>query len=204
MAILTWLQVAAVALKSGFPPGPAAIATAITQPESGRNPAIIQQGMPYSQTGWGLWQITPGNSEPQYGIDNQLLDPLRNGGAAFAKWYNAGSFRPWTTFVSGAEQFYLPDAEAAVAAVTHMSVSQVDALVGSSRGGGHLADTVPTGVANWAPVVDASARTVASQAARVHNTAIAIAALRGPWRPPVPHPPAPGTILQPVRRLPRA
>lgn len=201
MAVLTWQQVAAVAIKAGFPPGPAVIATAITMPESGRDATIVQQNQPYATTGWGLWQITPGNSEPQYGIDNQLLDPSRNAGAAYAKWYVAGSFRPWTTFVAGLEQPYLPDAEAAVSAVTHMSVAQLDQLVGEAGKLGHLPDAPPAGVANWAPLVDDTARTVNAHAARVHQTARAIAALRGIWRPPGVHPPAPGSVIQPVRRI---
>jgi hypothetical protein len=67
---------------------------------SGEN--VIQQGQPYATTGWGLWQITPGDSEPQVGTDNQLLNPQLNAQAAVDKWKAAGeSFNPWTTFTSG-------------------------------------------------------------------------------------------------------
>lgn len=79
------------------------IAAAITGAESGFNPRAIQQGQPYATTGWGLWQITPGNSEPQAGTDYQLLSPFRNAIAAVAKFRQAGgSFAPWTTFNDGA------------------------------------------------------------------------------------------------------
>lgn len=201
MAVLSWDQLAALAVKVGFPPGPAAIAVAITQPESGRNDTTVQQGMPYSQTGWGLWQITPGNSEPQFGIDNQLLDPYWNARAAYQKWSDAGGFRPWTTWVNGLEQPYLPDAEAAVSVVTHLSVDQIDALVGGARSYRNPGETTPTGVATWAPLVDAATRTLTAQAVTAHNTTAAVAALRGRWATPVPHPPAPGTVVLPPERI---
>jgi hypothetical protein len=78
------------------------IAAAITGAESGFNPGIVQQGQPYATTGWGLWQITPGNSEPQAGIDRQLLNGPANARAAVAKFSQAGGFSPWTTFMDGA------------------------------------------------------------------------------------------------------
>ena len=37
------------------------------------------------RAGWGLWQITCGNSVPQYGTDFQILDPWNNAEAAVAK-----------------------------------------------------------------------------------------------------------------------
>jgi hypothetical protein len=93
---------------AGGPRGVADIAQAITGAESGRRPGAIQQGQPYSTTGWGLWQITPGNSEPQFGINSQLLNPLNNARAALAKYHGAGSrFTPWTTYNSGAYASWL-------------------------------------------------------------------------------------------------
>jgi hypothetical protein len=82
--------------------GTARVAAAITGAESGFNPRIVQQGQPYATTGWGLWQITPGNSEPQAGIDGQLLNGPSNAIAAVAKYRGAGGFSPWTTFEDGA------------------------------------------------------------------------------------------------------
>jgi hypothetical protein len=79
----------------------APIAAAIGLAESnGEN--VIQQGQPYATEGWGIWQITPGDSEPSIGTDNALLNPQTNAKAAVAKWKAAGeSFSPWTTFTSG-------------------------------------------------------------------------------------------------------
>lgn len=80
----------------------AAYMAAVAVRESGLQPGAIQQGQPYSTTGWGLWQITPGNSVPTAGIDFELLDPLTNAKAAVTK-YNAAKkawgdgTRPWTT-----------------------------------------------------------------------------------------------------------
>jgi intein/homing endonuclease/transposase-like protein len=94
---------------AGGPGGMVAnIAQAITAPESGRRPSAVQQGQPYATTGWGLWQITPGNSEPQAGVNAALLNPANNAQAAVAKYTQAGfSFTPWTTYVNGLYQPYL-------------------------------------------------------------------------------------------------
>lgn len=153
MPVLSWEQVAAVAIKAGWPPGAAVIATAITMPESGRNSTIVQAGQPYATTGWGLWQITPGNSEPQFGIDNALLDPLNNARAGHAKWAAAGGFSPWTTFENGLEQPYIGEATAAVEAVTHMSARQLAAAVASARKGSGGAAGVSVGFMDWSPHV---------------------------------------------------
>jgi hypothetical protein len=77
------------------------IAAAITYCESSYEPGAIQPDEPYSTTGWGLWQITPGNSVPQYGTDFQVLDPWNNAEEAVYKYDAAGGFSPWTTYVDG-------------------------------------------------------------------------------------------------------
>lgn len=91
---------------AGGPPSIAHLMAAIADAESSGIPSNIQQGQPYATTGWGLWQITPGNSEPQYGINQALLNPLNNARAAVAK-YRSGGLGQWTTYTSGAyKQFY--------------------------------------------------------------------------------------------------
>lgn len=94
--------------------GPSAVAptmAAIAMAESsGSN--VIQQGQPYATTGWGLWQITPGNSVPSAGTDQALLDPANNARAAVAK-YNSQGLGAWTTYTSGAFRQYLGGAPAA-------------------------------------------------------------------------------------------
>lgn len=88
-------------IQAGGPKAVAPIAAAIAMAESsGEN--VEQQGQPYATTGWGLWQITPGNSEPNAGTDSQLLNPQADAKAAVEKYQQAGnSFTPWTTFTSG-------------------------------------------------------------------------------------------------------
>jgi hypothetical protein len=109
--IATYGQIKDWWIAAGGPPGVAAIAAAITEPESGRDVTVVQAGEPYATTGWGLWQITPGNSEPQVGTDQQLLTGPTNARAAVAKYEQAGnSFRPWTTYVDG---LYIPFLQAA-------------------------------------------------------------------------------------------
>jgi hypothetical protein len=85
----------------------AQVAAAITGAESSFQPGIIQPDQPYSTTGWGLWQITAGNSVSQYGTDYQILDPWNNAEAAVSKFDAAGGFTPWTTYVDGAYTNFL-------------------------------------------------------------------------------------------------
>jgi hypothetical protein len=101
MAAYTYSQLEGFWTGAGGSSATAGIAAAIAMAESsGEN--VIQQDQPYATTGWGLWQITPGNSEPSIGTDNELLNPQTNAKAAVAKWKAAGeSFQPWTTFTSG-------------------------------------------------------------------------------------------------------
>lgn len=89
-------------IAGGGDPKDAPYMAAVSVREAGLRPGVIQQGVPYATTGWGLWQITPGNSVPTAGIDFELLNPLTNAKAAVAK-FNASKkatgdgSRPWTT-----------------------------------------------------------------------------------------------------------
>jgi hypothetical protein len=95
-------------IAAGGPSNEAPTAAAISEAESGLQPGVVQQGQPYATTGWGLWQITPGNSEPSIGVDKALLNGLTNARAAVAKYRAAGnSFSPWTTYTSGAYRAYM-------------------------------------------------------------------------------------------------
>jgi len=102
---------------AGGPSSAAETAAAITGAESSFIPGIIQQGVDYcgsgsDRAGWGLWQITCGDSEPTYGSNFQLLDPWNNAEAAVSKYtadvaagYNG--FDPWSTYTSGAYTNFL-------------------------------------------------------------------------------------------------
>lgn len=195
MAILSWQQVAAVALKAGWPAGPAVIAVAITEPESGRDASIVQAGQPYATTGWGLWQITPGNSVPQFGINGQLLNPLNNAKAGHWKWAQAGGFSPWTTYENGLERPFIPDAEAAVRAVTGLSPAALDKLVQAAINAAPGSPGSSAAVSDWSPMVRKSASHTRRMAMRSHDTAKAITHMRPGTVHPRVNVPAPGSVL---------
>lgn len=195
MAILSWEQVAAVALKGGWPPGPAVYAVAITEPESSRDASVVQQGQPYATTGWGLWQITPGNSVPQFGVDRQLLNPLNNAKAGHFKWAQAGGFSPWTTFMNGLEVPYLGAAEAAVRLVTGLSAAELDRLVAAAVAAAPGGVGRQAAVQDWSPMVKKSASHSRRMAQRSHDTAKTISALRPGTVHPRVNVPAPGSVL---------
>jgi hypothetical protein len=116
---LTYAQIEGWWIAAGGPSDEASTAAAITYPESSANPGEIQGGQPYASTGWGLWQITSGDTESQDGVDYQLLDPWNNALAAVAK-YNAAvaeyganeGFEPWTTWRDGAYEGYVQNVSA--------------------------------------------------------------------------------------------
>jgi hypothetical protein len=123
--------------RAGGPGGQTAnIAQAITVPESGRRPSAVQQGQPYATTGWGLWQITPGNSEPQAGINGALLNPANNAVAAVAKYRGAGGFTPWTTYVNGLYRPYLLAAGGLVPGMATGGTAGTHLVTGLATGGG--------------------------------------------------------------------
>jgi hypothetical protein len=104
-------------IDAGGPSSVAETAAAITGAESSFEPGIIQQGVAYcgagaDRAGWGLWQITCGNSVPAYGTDFQVLDPWNNAEAAVSKYDDAGGFSPWSTYTSGAYENYLENVSA--------------------------------------------------------------------------------------------
>ena len=72
-----------------------------------RGENIRQRGQPYGRTGWGIWQITPGDSEPAIGVDRALLDPRVNARAAVAKEEQQG-LGAWSTYGSGAYRSFMP------------------------------------------------------------------------------------------------
>lgn len=110
---LSYADIEGYWIAAGGSSSTAKTAAAITGAESSFYPGIIQQGVDYcdsgtsDEAGWGLWQITCGNSESSYGIDYQILDPWNNAEAAVAKYKAAGGFSPWSTYTSGAYKNYL-------------------------------------------------------------------------------------------------
>lgn len=104
-------QVYNALVQAGFPhyDGPHdvyKIMDAIAGAESSWRIDCIQQGQPYRLTGWGTWQITPGNEIPSVGIDHALLDINVNARAAYALW-KTRRYQPWTTYNTGAYKRYI-------------------------------------------------------------------------------------------------
>lgn len=92
-------EMVTAARNAGFPPNILDTMRCIGYAESSGTNAI-QRGQPYQTTGWGCWQITPGDSVPSVGIDLELLDLNVNARAAYAKWETQG-LNAWTTYNNG-------------------------------------------------------------------------------------------------------
>lgn len=195
MPVLSWEQVAAVALHVGWNEEEAVTATSITMPEAGRNSTIVQAGQPYATTGWGLWQITPGNSVPRYGINDALLNPVNNGLAAHWKFTAAGGWSPWTTDVNRLNVPWLPDAAAGVAAVLKLTPAQRKKLLAEAEKGVGAGLSGSVSVSDWSPLVRASARHAGRAAVHLMATARGIRALHLPAVTPVVTVPDPRTLL---------
>ena len=102
----TSLEVHTALVAAGFPDSLLVIMDAIGGAESSWLPNVIQQGQPYATTGWGTWQITPGDSVPSVGVDRQLLPIEVNARAAHAKWTTQG-LDAWTTYRNGVFRRYI-------------------------------------------------------------------------------------------------
>jgi Lysozyme like domain len=166
--VLSYAAIMGLWISAGGPANVASTAAAITGCESSFNAQSVQAGQPYATTGWGLWQITPGDSVPSVGINQALLDPLTNAKAAVAKYKAAGNtFRPWTTYENGCYRRYLSGAatpDMAGAASASAGSSATDAASTSSTASssnpeclwgfpipnvtGFLANTLSLGTAN--------------------------------------------------------
>jgi hypothetical protein len=104
--------IACDAYEGGWPQGDIPTAVAITLPESNGNASAVQQDEPPPLTGWGLWQITPG--------DPSLLNPLANARAALGKFDSQG-WGAWTTYTNGEYAQYLPTVDADLAGFDYSS-----------------------------------------------------------------------------------
>lgn len=182
---MTWEQVAAVALEVGWTQPQAVIATAITGNESARYPAIVQQGQPYSLTGWGLWQITPGDSAPAFGINEQLLNPMNNGRAAKWKFDQAGGWSPWAADFPTIIQQYIPAATDGVAAAAKLTPQQRQRLIREVSPEVGVGLSGSTQVSDWSPQIVDGGKHVRRTALHLAGLAQAVASLRARPVPPV-------------------
>lgn len=147
MTVLTWFEVATEAWRAGFRGHDLVVATAITQPESGRD-TNSRYVSPYEDSR-GLWQI---NTYAHPNFDkNRLYERGYNANAAYQVYRNANfGFRPWTTYTSGK---YLPFMGAAQNAVNALQSGGRDPGEGAGPfpGGGESSDelAVPEIEAGW-------------------------------------------------------
>jgi hypothetical protein len=125
--------------QAGGNPSEAPVMAAIAEAESSGN-NVEQSGQPYATTGWGLWQITPGDSDPSIGVDSALLNPLTNAKVAVQKEETQG-LSAWTTYTDGEYLRFMQNGVAATsgsatdAAATSASSSvesATESAVGSS------------------------------------------------------------------------
>lgn len=103
-------QLLALASAAGFSGDDLATAVAVALAESSGNPQAYNPeraaGAPEGQGSFGLWQIYL-HAHPEFAGQN-LTDPQINAAAAYAVYAGAGnSFRPWSTFGSGAYRIQL-------------------------------------------------------------------------------------------------
>lgn len=126
MTQMTWEAIAGVVYATGLRGEPAAIAVALTQPESSRDPTKLNDNARTGDFSWGLWQINMRGSlgparRKQFGIpsDDYLIDPAINAKAMYAISSGGTNFAgPWATSYGGGKyRPYLSSARAAVSAV---------------------------------------------------------------------------------------
>ena len=151
------------------------VAAAITGAESSFYPGIIQPGVDYcgsgaDKAGWGLWQITCGDSVPQYGVDFQVLDPWNNAEAAVSKYDAADGFSPWATYTSGAYHSFLQTTSADTALTDPGQYIQVN-----STPNGTPSTSVPDPGSTYGPLIPGTtsapaAPTITGLSGVVHGT----------------------------------
>lgn len=124
MAVLAWETIAGLAYEVGLRGEQAAIAVAITQPESGRDFAKHNDDVSTGDDSWGGWQINMlGGLGPdrraRYGLaaNTDLLNPVTNAKVMYGESGGGADFSPWTTFNHGKHTPFLEEARAAVRAV---------------------------------------------------------------------------------------
>src|SRR5215831_5810369 len=132
--ILTWLQVAQLAVDAGFSADPrdphstavplatpAAIAVAIAHAESAFDATVVNP----NGGATGLWQLYPGG--------RQYIDPRANAQAAFAKYKAANGFKPWDR--AGIPASARPEVSTYLVAAQN-NVEQVTGVNVTHQGGG--------------------------------------------------------------------
>ena len=142
MSKLSPEQIAQAAHDAGFRGHDLTTAVAIALAESSGDPRA-HNGVPPDNS-YGLWQINMiGALGPdrrhQFHLDSnkELFDPETNAKAAFSISGKGDSFRPWTTYTSGAYKSHLDEARKGVKAMDHKHPPKHPANGGGKEGGKH-------------------------------------------------------------------
>lgn len=131
---LTPLGIAHYAAAAGFSGADLTTAVAICLAES-RGESGATHNNSDGSTDYGLWQIN--SVHGQILAQGNWADPASNAKMAFAVYSDAGrSFRPWSTYNSGAYNLYMP---MAVAATHGITTTGVPVTAGSGSAGSSLA-----------------------------------------------------------------
>jgi Lysozyme like domain len=122
---MTASEIATVAENAGFTGDDLTTAVAVALAESSGNPSAFGDAG-IGQGSFGLWQINS-KYHPEYGPDfSTLYDPQANANAAFAVYSQAGnSFKPWSTFKTGA---YLANVQVVLAQLQQVAGEAVQAV----------------------------------------------------------------------------
>lgn len=105
--VLTYDQVAALALRSGWGGLDLVTAVAVARAES----SFRTKAVSYTGCCHGLWQV---NSSVHGTTAETMFDPLSNGLKAFTIWDAANSWSPWEAYTLGMHSQFMDEAEAAV------------------------------------------------------------------------------------------
>lgn len=151
MTRLSTAQIYTLAHQAGFSSAGATLMTAIAMAESGGDPnSVGDVGLENGTWGpsVGLWQVRSLRAETGRGTSrdvNRLKDPAFNARSAFEISGKGKSFRPWTTYTSGAYRRYLGGAKTAAGA-SPAPLPPTSATDGAT-GSGAVAGDSGTGVA---------------------------------------------------------
>jgi|SRR5271154_468376 len=120
-----------LASQAGFQGSDIATAAAIAQAESSGNPGAVGDLNITPGGSVGLWQVNLA-AHPNYNA-SQLTDPLTNAQAAYAIYVAAGySFKPWTTYKTGAYAKYLPGASPGTSGSSSSGTTSASNITGGS------------------------------------------------------------------------
>lgn len=145
VARLSPAQIAEYAHDAGFRGQDLTVAVAVAMAESAGDPRAHNPVPP--DNSYGLWQINMiGSLGParrdEFDLDSnrELFDPAENAKAAWAISGHGDSFRPWTTYTSGAYKQYLDDARRGIRNMNKKDTPHKNDSKNDSKNDGFIVD----------------------------------------------------------------